>query len=327
LTQEKREPGLTVVEAPRPDDRAHAVPGEEITLASLWRTTRRGLWTIVLIVLVVLGATVAWLNVRTPVFEASATVAPAARDLAAAGRLVAELEQFAGLATFAQVPERIDQVSTLERFFELLGSVRLAERLEEEHRLLREVFPDQWDAASESWHPPEGLIARLRLALGGLVGAPEWSPPTPVHLARYLEGEIAIRRSSGGLFQLRLEHRDADLAQRVLTVVIATADDLLRQETLDRVDAQVAHLEDAVERDLPPARHDAIEDLLKEHYQTQALLEVDQPFAVETVSPSVIDPMPVGLDPVLFVILAAVVGTILGLFVVFLRDALRRNLG
>lgn len=327
MTQEKREPELTVVEASPPGEPSRADPKEEITLASLWSTTRRGLWTIVLILLLVVGATVAWLNVRTPVFEASATVAPAARDLAAAGRLVAELEQFAGLATFAQVPERIDQVSTLERFFELIGSVRLAGRLEEEHGLLREVFREQWDPEGERWRPPEGMLARLKRTLGSVLGAPAWSPPTPVDLAGYLAGEIAVRRSSGGLYRLQLEHREADFAVRILALVIATADDMLRREALQRIDAQVAHLEDTIGRDPPAARRDALEELLEDHYQTQTLLEVDQPFAVETVSPPTADPLPVGLDPLLLVVLAAVVGTILGLFVVFLRDALRRNLG
>lgn len=311
----------------RPDQDPRLGRGDEITVASLWRTTRRGFWIIALVAAVVVAATVLWLQIRTPVFVTSATVAPAARDLAAAGQLVAELEQFAALATFAQVPERLDQVSTLDRFFELITSVRLAERLQEDHQLLQQVFEEQWDAEDERWRPPQGPVARFKRTLNRLLGGPAWTPPRPVHLARYLASEIAIRRSAGGLFRLELEHRDADLAERILTVLIGTADDMLRRESLRRVNAEVAHLEETLQRDLPADREGALRQVLATHYQTQALLEVDQPFAADVVSPPTADPLPVGIDPLLFLVLAAVVGIILGLFVVFLRDALRRNLG
>jgi uncharacterized protein involved in exopolysaccharide biosynthesis len=53
------------------------------------------------------------------------------------------------------------------------------------------------------------------------------------------------------------------------------------------------------------------------------LLSIDQPYAAQVVVPASAGATPSSLNPLQALGLAVVVGVILGLFVVFLRDALR----
>ena len=66
--------------------------------------------------------------------------------------------------------------------------------------------------------------------------------------------------------------------------------------------------------------------MLVEQYQAQALLRADQPYAAQIVVPAKASAGPTSANPLLILALAAVVGVIVGVFLVFLRDALRSAL-
>ena len=72
-----------------------------------------------------------------------------------------------------------------------------------------------------------------------------------------------------------------------------------------------------------PERRAALETTLTEQYQAEALLASETPFAAEIVRPPTPSPAPTSASPLLVLALAAVVGVIIGVFLVFLRDALR----
>jgi uncharacterized protein involved in exopolysaccharide biosynthesis len=61
--------------------------------------------------------------------------------------------------------------------------------------------------------------------------------------------------------------------------------------------------------------------MLSAQYQAQALLEVDQPYAAQVMVPVTASATPTSANPLLILVLAAMVGAILGVFVIFLRDA------
>lgn len=329
MKSEKREPELALVAPATREDVARPLTGsgDEITLASLWRTFRRGLWILLATALGCVILSGVWLKLRQPVYTAEMVVAPAERDLAAAGRLTAELEQYASLAMLAQMPDRLEQVSTLDRYLQLMSSVRLAERLETEHGLLRQTFAQYWDPDAGRWRPARGWTERIKRAILGFFGFPEWRAPTPAHLAEYLGDRIDIGRAgTSGLRLLSVSHPDGAFAVQLLGAAHAVADDLLRGDALTRLRAEIRELERSLEEADRPARREALERALAAHYEAEALLSTDQPYAAELVSPPAAGPLPSSMSPFLVLTLAGIVGLILGLFVVFLRDALKRNL-
>lgn len=310
-------------EAGTPSSQTPPVRGE-ISLPALIGTLRRGFWLILAIAaLAVLGAA-AVLKARPPVYTATMVVAPAERDLAAVGRVAAELQQYADFATLGQLPSRAEYVPTIDRYVELFSSVLLAQRLEREHGLLREVFDDEWDQEAQAWRAPSGGLSAARQEILGFFGFPAWSRPDAASLSTYLRERIEIEASrASGLRRLSMSATDGAFAARVLTLAHEAADDMLRQGALERTSRQIAQLEAELEQAQGPNQRNAIQQTLEEQYKVQAMLVAELPFAAEVVSPAVASSVPASISPLLVLPLAAVVGLILGTFIVLLRDALR----
>jgi len=257
------------------------------------------------------------LKLRPPLYTATMIVAPAQVGLGTASQLASELEQYASLATLAQTPGKIERVSDLERYAQLFGSTALAARLEAEHHLLQIVFADQWDPERQTWHPPGGVRARLERAALRFFGYPGWIEPDIARLAGWLGNRVEIDRvGTSSLFR-------PQFAVSVINMVHATADALLRDQALERIGHQISQVETDLASATNPTRKQALEAMLTQAYQSQALVGVDQPYAAQVLVPASTGATPSSLNPLQALGLAAVVGVILGLFVVFLRDALR----
>jgi uncharacterized protein involved in exopolysaccharide biosynthesis len=85
----------------------------------------------------------------------------------------------------------------------------------------------------------------------------------------------------------------------------------------------VAHLEAELAGAERVERRNALKALLADQYRVEALLETELPYAAEVVRPAAASSEPMSTAPALILALAAFVGLVLGLFVVFLRDVLR----
>ena len=325
--QSRREPDAGGSLLERPHRTAVGPAAREITIPGLVQTLWRGLWLVLAAIVLAVLVTALALKLRDPVYTATMIVAPAQTDLGAASQLALELEQYANLAALARVPDKLEAVSDLERYVQLFGSTTLAARLDEEHDLLQTVFADQWDPERQSWRAPAGVLAAFRAAVLDFFGFPAWIEPDVGQLAEWLAEKIAINRLGGGaMLRLGLEHAKPELAVGVLDMVHGTADDLLREQSLARLGNQIAQVESELAAATTPTGRQAMEEVLVGHYQAQALLRADQPYAAQVVVPARASAAPTSANPLLILALAAVVGAILGVFLVFLRDALRSAL-
>jgi capsular polysaccharide biosynthesis protein len=296
----------------------------DITLPGLVQTLWRGLWLVLAVMVLAVLVSAVGLKLRSPLYTATMVVAPAQTDLGAASQLAVELEQYANLATLAQTPAKLEMVSDLERYVQLFGSTALAARLQAEHGLLQAVFADLWDPERQVWRRPQGPLASLQAAVLGFFGYPAWTEPDVGQLAEWLDSQIVITRLGGGaLLRFRMDHWKPEFAAAVLEMVHRAADDLLREEALGRVGSQIAQVEAELASAATPTRREALEQVLVGQYQAQALLRADQPFAAQIVVPANASAGPTSANPLLVLALAAVVGAIVGVFLVFLRDALR----
>ena len=296
----------------------------EISIPGLVQTTWRGLWLLLAVVIVCVLVTAIGLRMSPPVYTATMIVAPAQTDLSGASQLASEIEEFASLATLAQTPAKVEHVSNLERYAQLFGSTALAARLQAEHKLLQTVYAGQWDAEHQTWHPPRGALARVKGAVLRFFGYPAWTEPNLDRLAEWLGNQIDVERiGQSSIFRISMTHPRPQFAVSVVDMAHRAADALLREEAQDRIGRQIGEVETEIAAVTSPSHKQALEQMLAEQYQAQALLRVDQPYAAQIVVPASVGGTPSSLNPLLTLELAAVVGVILGLFVVFLRDALR----
>ncbi len=296
----------------------------EITIRSLLETLARGWWLLLAAIVLALLVTAVALKLQSPLYSATMIVAPAPTDLTAASQLASELEQFASLATLAQSPAKIERVSDLERYLQLFGSTALAARLQAEQQLLQTVFENDWDAEQQAWRRPQDLRAVIERAVLGFFGFPSWTEPDIAALAEWLDGRVQVTRIGGSaMLRLRMQHPRPEFAAQIVALVHETADQLLRENALARIGGQIALVERELAAEPSPTRRAALDDLLRQQYQVQALLQVDQPYAAQVLVPVTASATPTSANPLLVLVLAAMVGAILGIFVIFLRDAWR----
>jgi capsular polysaccharide biosynthesis protein len=299
----------------------------EITLRSLVLTLFRGAWLLVAVVLLCVLAAGLNLKLGEPSYTASLVVAPAPRDLAAASRLSSRLDEYAEFASLAQTPTRMEAVSTIDLYQEVLTSPQLAERVQAEHpEVMHRVFREQWDAQSGTWHPEPGVVSAAQRAVLRFFGYPGWEPPTPANLAEYLERRVGVAHSERTeLRRVNFEHPDPAFATRLIRLLHDTADTLLREDAERQLEAQVGELEQQLGQANELARQEALRAMLAGQYRVQALLRADAAYAAQIVTPPSASPGPTSTSPLLVLALAAVVGVILGVFAVFLVDALRKG--
>jgi LPS O-antigen subunit length determinant protein (WzzB/FepE family) len=304
-----------------------ATPGiasREISIPALVQTMRRGWCLVGAIALACMLITAIGLKLRQPVDTATMIVAPTPADLSASSELAAEIERFARLAALGQMPPGIGRVPALDRYAQLFGSTTLAARLETEHHLLRIVFADQWDTERQAWHAPPGALAGIERAMLRFFGYPGWTRPDVAALGEWLGRRIEVERIGTSVpFRIEFSNPDPTFAVALLGMAHAGADGLLREQAQGRIDRQIAQVEQQLAAATDPIRRQALQALLSREYQSQALLQTEEPYAAQVVMPPATGTTPSSLNPLLALGLDAAVGVILGLFVVFLRHATR----
>lgn len=324
MKTDKQEPELTLVGGEGHAGEHGRLRGRprDITIAGLWRTFRSGLWLIAATVLLAVLAAGVVLKTRVPIYEAGMTVAPAARDFAAAGQVAAELEGYAGFATLAQTGVEIERVSTLDRYLVMLTSTKLAEDLAGDREIMAGLFGPQFDPETGDWRPPNDIGSRIKRIIFDFFGFPGWQEPGPAQIADRLSDRLGIR-GSNGIYRLTLSGPDPAFAVRLLGTMHAAANEILREEALVKIRSQIDEIEARLANGLADEPRQALETLIGSHYGNEAMLAAEESFAAEMIDPPSTSGWPTSTSPILTLGLALVVGTIVGLFIVFLRDALR----
>ena len=209
----------------------------EITIRGLLETLWRGWWLLLAAIVLVLLVTTVALKLSQPLYTASMIVAPAPTDLSAASQLASELEQFASLATLAQSPAKVERVSDLERYVQMIGSPTLAARLQAEHGLLQIVSRKTGTRRTRSGggHTICGRRSNAR-CWGSSASRP--GPSHVAALADWLSSRVTVARLGGSaMLRLRMDHPKPEFAASVVQMVHTAADGLLRVDALTRIGA------------------------------------------------------------------------------------------
>lgn len=228
---------------------------------------------------------------------------------------------------------RQQAATPFDEFTVLLGSYLLAERLEERHRLLRQVFPKMWDKDSQSWVAPEPTWRDMvKGYLGRYIDLPQWSPPTVHRLADYIGENVKVERiPESPLLMIVYRHKNAQFAGQFLTWVYAEADAIVREQHRRRVAAQLRYLRERLGSETKAEYREALIRLVSQNEQTMMLLDGDQRYVAEIVEPINVSDRPSTAGLVNTFVLSVAIGVFGGSFLVMafvgVRAALRRRPG
>jgi hypothetical protein len=287
--------------------------------AVLWR----GKWLIMVIVAVVVAATILSLRQSTPTYTARMVVAPVkASSSSGVGSTISRTASALGL-TSALGGE--DSVSPFGLYIETIRSVGLAKTLQEEHKLLQELFPGIWNEERGEWIPPSSFRFRVTSKVKRWLRFPDWTPPSPSTLASFIRGNVRINSlEEQGLRDVTFEHSDREFALRLLQMLHDGSDTKLKEAERKRAEERLSYLRDQLTDVRVTDYRSVLVALLAREQQKMMLIQGNLPFAAEIVDPPSVSAAPTSPRPLLSLVIAVIAGTAIAVFTVLTIDVIRR---
>lgn len=269
------------------DNLVHVVPvqsgrvhDEPIDLTTLFWSWVKWSWLIALGV--VAGAYYGYRHVEnfSPAAVAVMIVAPAgAEPQSPNSGLAAAAAQF-GL----QLGGASNSASLFDRFKLVLGSIQLAQVMQDKYGLMQRIYAASWDASSQTFVRPTGRSFEREQARRAFFHLNVWTPPNLENLASYLSGALKIQAAkTPGFVTISVTNPDPVFAEWLLSTTFKEADDLLR--AIDRKDSddRRSYIESQMQGRALVYMQDAFRNMLVQELSKQAALQSDRPYSASVV--------------------------------------------
>lgn len=201
----------------------------------------------------------------------------------------------------------------IDIFMELLRTPDLAERLQKKDQLLQVIFAKRWDAKTSRWIDEAGALANLKRLVRVVLNLPDRRDPDVVALADYIDDHLTITPvQTTGLY--RLSFRGVDSAQTlwILKVVTQEADQMLREQEEARLKEYVVYLLKTIDTTSNVVQRQALTDLLLDQERELMVAKSGLAYAADVIEAPYLEARLSGLNPVLLVLGAGVVGFSIG---------------
>jgi len=170
------------------------------------------------------------------------------------------------------------------RYVFALTSVRLAEKLEREHHLIKKIFASRWDEKTKTWKPQPGFDASVSRFFRGLFGLPGDAPPDVKALQGYITGNVFLSTDkTTGITTLSMSGSDPKKALDFVLMVHRSAVQLVRDEISLHNQAKINYLTDALGKTSNADQRGILIGMLAQTEQTQMLLNNNLPFAAQVI--------------------------------------------
>lgn len=247
--------------------------------------------TLVYLGLIFLSALVAVVMVRgsRPIYRVTMEVMPSSSGASLSGSSALS----GGLATFLGGGGSSSQFMMFSQY---VTSYYMAEQVQHDPQVMHALFSSEWDAQTQSYHPPRGFMPALRRFPRSILGQTEWIVPNAARTQEVLEDQIVLKKDNAksDVYQIQVEtHIPEDYAQ-VLSKLMQLAD----RKTLDedvaywKVESQRLH-QQALQENRADVRDKVIADALA--YDKMIASKQNSDFyAYKLVDAPYISPYPVG---------------------------------
>lgn len=216
--------------------------------------------------------------------------------------------------------------TSYDKFVILLASEDVALRIWRDGELMSQLFPHYWDPTSRKWQRPDGFGAQLRGLINRAFGLPAWSEPGVEPVVGLLQKHLRIVPSDNGRFtSIAFRHEHPDVATKVLRLVVARADDLVRARDRAAAVENIRFLRGRLQSEpLAEIREVLAEQLAREYARATAVSSTGS-YSYDIQREIYTSPVPVSPRPVLSLALTMLAGLILGSVIAVLAGIWRQD--
>lgn len=170
-------------------------------------------------------------------------------------------------------------------FLETLGSHKLSEELQQNSRILQIVYSQQWDPVRNMWKP-ESMTGGIGATLKFLVTAQHGQSIDTYQLDGYLADHLAYTQiPQTPFYGIAFTYKNRDEGQKILSMILSSADSIVRDAKLNRAKQQIAYLENKLREVTVEQHREALTTLLLEQERTVMLSQSGASFSFQLVRP------------------------------------------
>ncbi len=184
-------------------------------------------------------------------------------------------------------------------FTQLLVSYRLASELAEKDGLLQDIYSNEWDPAAKTWKP-KGWRFGVTSGIKKLTHVQVSDHPTADALEAYLDGHLSMSQAKiqgmtgvnvmsvlngSSYLMVSFDYDNPVEAERLLGVILARADDIIRQEQLKDVVSRISFIRAELPNVTQAEQREALIQLLSSQEQMRIMMVADKRYAVSIISP------------------------------------------
>lgn len=265
------------------DDAPDGSSGQIFSLGRLWRDVRTWYLLLGLFALASLGIALAYVELKEPVYTATAIVGPADKSDEPFGSGTGSLGGLGGIAKHLHAGGMLGQQGldpAFDEYSALLTSNRLLDLLVRKDDILPEIFAGDWDSARARWKPHTGPVQTAIASLQRLLNRPVKAHPDQDDLEKYFQKNLAVDPSLDTSFAtVTLRFRSAEGAERLLGTILREADNIIRQDKRRDVAARIAYLNTALTHLTLADQKPELIDVLSQQEQEMMMIASDHLYA------------------------------------------------
>lgn len=297
-----------------------------IDLSALCRQAWSQRWVGLLCVSLCVALAIAYLHVVPRIYTAQMVVTPADQSASKAPGNLAGLGSLVGLNLNEQAG------SAFSMYGEAVSSYAVAQILNADRDLMKQVFPKSWDVRENRWREPHSAVKILINRVKYVIGSPilPWHEPNATDLKIYLDRELTYsvdkRKAS---ITLSYMNEDKNFARIFLGRVNAAADDYMRKKALSRATIYVNYLEQRLSQVQVSEYRQSMAQIIGNYEKTRMMANSAASYAAEPFGGIWVSPKPTSPKPIQIIALGIFAGLAIWLFYVFavvqLLDARHRR--
>lgn len=297
----------------------------DIAISDIFGALLRNWWMIIVGIIIGILAGILFLHLATYKYTARLNVTP----VESSGDLSAN--RLSGLASIAGVSLPKDQSGAqFSLYLEGMLTREVAEVVSRDRKLMGALFEKGWNESIGDWREPSGPIADAKLAIKQFLGFPilPWRKPDASTLEKFVNEELSIHQDPERMIvSISLEHKDPELAVRLLGALSAATDNILRQRSLARSEAAIAHISQKLGTVSQIEHRTALATMLGHEERTYMMASSPSPFSAEPFGNVEVSPVPTAPRPLIVLIISIFLGASVGGAIILFRLVFQRDRG
>lgn len=256
---------------------------------------------------------IVYLRVATYTYTVSMKVTPVANPQTASTGRLSQLANLAGVNLGGGLS---GGEGNFEIFLDGLTSRQTASSLAKEQALLQDLFADEWDEDRKIWVRPSNvsnMAADIADTLLGRARQP-YNGPTAADVENRLDRIVRVAEGQDSMISLvTVNVEDPALGTDLLLFLSNTSNADLKERSRARSQAYIDYLEDAVATTTIAEQRAAYVQILSDQAKVLMIASSGLPYAADLLEPPFASRRPTLPNPVLILLLGAIVGTLSGL--------------